>query len=116
MARSEKDKKKRQALDDMQLTPDEWLRVKRCLRLLTVRHDAHLQSVVWLTRVLESVRRSGTAVVLVRKWTKPSPCPSSSRSVAPPVAERPKQGRVCRIQARARGWMPEDQGILREDG
>ena len=36
LARLEKDKKKRQAIDDMQLTSEEWIRVKRCLALLTV--------------------------------------------------------------------------------
>ncbi|OJT14236.1 hypothetical protein TRAPUB_9209 [Trametes pubescens] len=34
MARAEKDKKKRQKLDDLQLTSDEWSRVKTCLDLL----------------------------------------------------------------------------------
>ncbi|EIW62610.1 hATC-domain-containing protein, partial [Trametes versicolor FP-101664 SS1] len=34
MARAEKDKRKRRKLDDLQLTSDEWTRVKQCLDLL----------------------------------------------------------------------------------
>lgn len=37
MARTEKDRSKRQKLDDLQLSSDEWDRVKRCLDLLAVR-------------------------------------------------------------------------------
>lgn len=36
MARAEKDKRKRRKLDDLQLTADEWARVKQCLDLLAV--------------------------------------------------------------------------------
>ncbi len=49
MARAEKDKKKRQKLDDLQLTSDEWSRVKTCLDLLAVSPSLFVCTHVTLT-------------------------------------------------------------------
>lgn len=52
MARAEKDKRKRRKLDDLQLTTDEWARVKQCLDLLAVCRTCSMSSWLTLTSII----------------------------------------------------------------